>query len=119
MCQRLRAPNPYRELALLCVRLKDRIADASLLHAAGLLELLESADALRRTERFERLLCACSARGAASATVGLLRAAAAAAAAVALPRKLMAQLSGPGIAAALRSARIERLTQLQSERRRS
>jgi tRNA nucleotidyltransferase (CCA-adding enzyme) len=119
LCERLRAPNPYRELALLCVRLKDRIAQASALDGAGLLELLESADAMRRPERFERLLCACSARGAPSATASLLRAAALTAAEVALPQDRMAQLSGPGIAAALRSARIERLARLQSERRRS
>jgi tRNA nucleotidyltransferase (CCA-adding enzyme) len=119
LCERLRAPNPQRELALLCVRLQHRIAAASALDGTGLLELLESADALRRPERFERLLCACRARGTAPDTASLLRAAVAAAAEVALARERMAQLTGPDIAAALRAARIERLTSLQSERRRS
>ncbi|MGA2363892.1 MAG: multifunctional CCA tRNA nucleotidyl transferase/2'3'-cyclic phosphodiesterase/2'nucleotidase/phosphatase [Steroidobacteraceae bacterium] len=119
LCERLRAPNPHRELALLCLRLQQRIAAASALDGAGLLELLESADAVRRPERFERLLCACRARGTAPDTASLLRAAVAAAAAVALPRERMAQLNGPAIAAALRAARTEQLTRLQSERRRS
>jgi len=119
LCERLRAPNPHRELALLCVRLQHRIAAAHALDGAGLLELLESADALRRPERFERLLCACGARGTAPETASVLRAAVAAAAAVALPRERMAQLNGPAIAAALRAARTEQLTRLQSERRRS
>jgi hypothetical protein len=81
--------------------------------------LLQSADASRRPERFERLLYACRARGTTTDTASLLRAAAAAAAEVTLAREHMAQLNGPGIAAALRAARIERLVRLQSERRRS
>jgi tRNA nucleotidyltransferase (CCA-adding enzyme) len=119
LCERLRAPNSHRELALLCVRLQQRIAAASALDGAGLLDLLDAADALRRPERFERLLCACTARGAAPDTASLLREAVAAAAAVALPRERMAQLNGPGIATALRAARLEQLERFQSERRRS
>jgi tRNA nucleotidyltransferase (CCA-adding enzyme) len=120
LCERLRAPGPYRELAILCARLKGRIDAAGDSDAAGLLELLESADALRRPERFERLLRACAACGGGQlASEGLLRAAAALAAEVTLEREHMAALRGPGIAAALRGERIERLAQLQSEWRRS
>jgi tRNA nucleotidyltransferase (CCA-adding enzyme) len=120
LCERLRAPGPYRELALLCTRLKARIEAAVGFDGAELLELLESADALRRPERFERLLRACAAcHGGRLASEDLLRAASALAAAVTLEREHMTGLRGPSIAAALRSARIERLAQLQSERRRS
>jgi len=120
LCERLRAPNPYRELALMCARLKDRIEAANTLDDAGLLELLDSADALRRPERFERLLRACAARGGGMLTAEeLLRAATAVAAEVTLEPEHMAGLRGSGIAAALRRARIERLARLQRERRRS
>jgi tRNA nucleotidyltransferase (CCA-adding enzyme) len=103
LCERLRAPSPYRELALMCAHLKDRIEAASALNAAGLLELLESA------ERGGGML----------AGEELLRAATEVAAEVTLEREQMAALRGSGIAAALRSARIERLARLQSARRRS
>ena len=56
------------ELALLCARLRQRLAAAaSTLDAADLLDLLEEADALRRPERFERLLLSAAARQAAAA----------------------------------------------------
>jgi tRNA nucleotidyltransferase (CCA-adding enzyme) len=120
LCERLRTPGPYRELALMCARLKDRIGAAGTLDAAALLELLESADALRRPERFERLLRACAAcAGGMLEMEARLREAAAVIAQVTLEREYMAGLRGPSIAAALRNARIERLTQLQSEWRRS
>jgi tRNA nucleotidyltransferase (CCA-adding enzyme) len=113
LCERLRAPGPYRELALMCARLKDRIGAAASLDAADLLELLENADALRRPERFERLLQACAAcAGGRLETEALLRDAAALAAQVTLEREHMVGLRGPSIAAAIRGARIERLAQL-------
>ena len=119
LCERLRVPNPYRELALLCARLKDRIQGAAGIDAAALLDLLESADAFRRPERFDRLLVACGARSSAPATQGLLQDAAAVTRGVALTSDRMHALQGAQIAAALRTARIERLERFQSERRRS
>ncbi len=124
LCVRLHAPNPFRELALLCARLHTRLAAALELEPAGLLELLESADALRRPERFARLLLASHARDTGPQAQALLNAALAAVAGVTLDRQRLAALPGPAIAAALRSARIERLAALlrerpQSERRRS
>src|SRR5665213_3006396 len=119
LCERLRVPNPYRELALLCARVKDRIRDAAGGDAADLLDLLESGDAFRRPERFDRLLLACSARASAPAAQSLLQDAAAVARGVSLASELMQGLQGAQIAAALRAARIERIARLQSERRRS
>jgi len=115
LCVRLRAPNPYRELALLCARLHTRLAAAGELEAPGLLELLESADAIRRPERFARLLLASGARNASQQAQALLHAALAAIADVHLDRPRLAALAGPAIAAALRAARIERLAQLRRE----
>jgi tRNA nucleotidyltransferase (CCA-adding enzyme) len=124
LCVRLRVPNDYRELALLTVRLQARIAHRGTLDAAATLELLEAADALRRPDRFQLLLRAALARselddGACTARATALTAALAAAAAVVLPRDLLAQLTGPAIAAAYRSARLQRLELLQSDPRRS
>jgi tRNA nucleotidyltransferase (CCA-adding enzyme) len=62
LCVRLRVPGPFRELALLCARLAPRLEHADELEAEPLLELLESADAIRRPERFEALLAAVKAR---------------------------------------------------------
>jgi tRNA nucleotidyltransferase (CCA-adding enzyme) len=81
--------------------------------------LLEDADAFRRPERFDRLLLSAAARAPGSEGLSLLREAAAAAASVTLPSALMRELKGAAIAAALRTARLERLEALQSERRRS
>lgn len=122
LCQRLRVPGRFSELATLCARLHLRVADAAGLDAGELLDLLEAGDALRRPERFERLLLSCAARGTAMSTLDLLRVAAGAAAAVTLEPERMRSLAGPAIASALRDARIARLSglpQLQSVRRRS
>jgi hypothetical protein len=60
-----------------------------------------------------------AARSNAPAAQELLQAAAATAGQVTLEPALLQELSGPAIGAAFRAARIERLAQLQSERRRS
>lgn len=123
LCQRLRVPSRFRELANLCARLHERIARAAELDAAELLDLLEASDVLRRPERFERLLLSCAARGAPPEALTLLRTAADAIANVTLePGRMQTLAGGPAIANALRDARIARLTrlpQLQSVRRRS
>jgi tRNA nucleotidyltransferase (CCA-adding enzyme) len=114
LCERLRVPNDYRELALLGARLQQRSAQADRLDAPGTLEFLEVADALRRPERFQLLLSALQARGALDEHArSALSDALAAAAAVALPPDELAQLKGPAIAAAYRTARLQRLQDLQ------
>ena len=117
LCQRLRVPARFSELALLCARLRQHVAGASAIDAADLLDLLNEADALRRPERFERLLLSAAAREAAlpptatgtASPFDRLRAALATAAAVTLDPGRMRALAGPEIAAALRAARIEAL----------
>jgi tRNA nucleotidyltransferase (CCA-adding enzyme) len=113
-------PNDYRELALLTGRLWQRIAAADALDAGGVLELLEAADAFRRPDRFELLLRATQARsGSDDSLHAALAVALVTAAGATLPPEQIAQLKGIAIAAAYRTARIERLQQLQSERRKS
>jgi tRNA nucleotidyltransferase (CCA-adding enzyme) len=55
-CDRLRVPGDPRELALAVCRCKGRIVAASSASARELLDLLKSADAFRRPERFSALL---------------------------------------------------------------
>lgn len=122
LCDRLRVPKRFDELAALCARLRERIARAAEPDAAALLDLLEASDALRRPERFERLLLSCAARGAPPEALALLRSATDTVAKVTLEPGRMQTLAGPAIANALREARIGHLTQLlqlQSVRRRS
>jgi tRNA nucleotidyltransferase (CCA-adding enzyme) len=59
LCDRLRVPGAYRELAVLAARLHSKLRDrdaADALDAEALLELLEQADAFRRPERFAQWL---------------------------------------------------------------
>jgi len=55
-CDRLRVPGDPRDLALAVCRCKGRILAARSASARELLDLLKSADALRRPERFSALL---------------------------------------------------------------
>jgi tRNA nucleotidyltransferase (CCA-adding enzyme) len=120
LCERLRVPNDYRELALLTARLHRQIAAAATLDAAGVLDLLEAADGFRRPERFEALLQATQARSGADGSLhAALAVALVTAAGVTLPREQLGQLKGIAIAAAYRAARLQRLEAFQSERRRS
>ncbi len=56
LCERLKAPNEVRELALLACRHRLALRGAAVASAAALLELLKRTDALRRPERFGELL---------------------------------------------------------------
>jgi tRNA nucleotidyltransferase (CCA-adding enzyme) len=56
LCERLKAPNEARELALLACRNRMALRGAAVASPAALLELLKRTDAFRRPERFEQLL---------------------------------------------------------------
>ncbi|HEX4024296.1 MAG TPA: multifunctional CCA tRNA nucleotidyl transferase/2'3'-cyclic phosphodiesterase/2'nucleotidase/phosphatase [Steroidobacteraceae bacterium] len=120
LCDRLRVPNDYRELAVLGARLSASLAQAWHLEPGNLLRLFETADAFRRPDRFAKLLLAAQADEQARSQAPsqgawkLLPAALAATAAVVLPAEQLAALkgNGPGIAAALRAARLARLEAL-------
>lgn len=61
LCQRLRVPNDYRELALLVARYHGVCHRAAELRPVTVLDTLQALDALRRPERFELFLLACEA----------------------------------------------------------
>ena len=59
LCERLRVPSDCRDLALLAARYHGDVHRAAELRSSTLVTLLERTDALRRRERFQRLLEAC------------------------------------------------------------
>jgi tRNA nucleotidyltransferase (CCA-adding enzyme) len=61
LCQRLRTPRDYRELAILVAKYHGVCHRAFELRPATVLKLLESVDAFRRPARFESFLLACTA----------------------------------------------------------
>ena len=61
LCQRLRIPNDYRDLALLTAEYHSHCHKADQLRPATLLKTLQGLDAFRRPERFEEFLLACTA----------------------------------------------------------
>jgi tRNA nucleotidyltransferase (CCA-adding enzyme) len=65
ICQRLRVPKEFAELAEVVAREHGNIHRSEQLNAASILRLLERCDALRKPERFEQALqaCECDARG--------------------------------------------------------
>ncbi len=77
LCDRLRAPTEVRELALTAHRVRDKLNNAT---PEGLLEVLKSADAFRRPDRFAQLLEAARLADASVDTARLERALTAAAA---------------------------------------
>jgi tRNA nucleotidyltransferase (CCA-adding enzyme) len=116
MCARLKVPNEHRDLAVLVARHHALVHRAAELRPGTVLELLESTDAFRRPERFDRMLVACEAdargrgperRAAPYPQADLLRRLrTAAAAARPAPGELAGQ-AGPVIAERVRAARIE------------
>jgi tRNA nucleotidyltransferase (CCA-adding enzyme) len=61
LCERLRAPRRFRELAVLVARYHGAVHKAGELCPDSLLRLLEAADGFRRPRRWEQLLLACEA----------------------------------------------------------
>ena len=61
LCQRLRIPNRYRDLAVAVARYHTHCHRAAELRPATLLQTLESLDAFRRPRRLEDFLIACEA----------------------------------------------------------
>jgi hypothetical protein len=121
LAARLRTPGEYAELATLSGKLHHTLvtdaarAQAILGAPARLLEVLETADAFRRPDRFTAWLDVLAARATAAhwATLllalllGQLHDALAHCAQVRLPAEELATLHGPQIAARLRQRRIE------------
>jgi tRNA nucleotidyltransferase (CCA-adding enzyme) len=114
LCDRLRVPNEYRELAFIVARDHGRCHRALEMRANTVVRLLEECDAYRRPDRFELFLLACEAdargrlgmedRGYPQAT--LLRKALQATAAISVADIDTEGLEGPAIGARLHQARV-------------
>ncbi len=102
LCERLRAPNEVRELALTACRSRKKLAASS---AEGLLELLKTADAFRRPQRFAELLRVAQLADAGIDTARIERALRAAAAVDA--GEIAKRASGAGIARLVDEARVK------------
>lgn len=61
LCARLRAPNDFRDLAVMAAREHGRVHRAGEMRADTILNLFEACDAFRRPQRFEQLLIVCEA----------------------------------------------------------
>ena len=61
LCERLRTPREFRELAVVVAKLHGLVHKAEEIRSDTLLKLLESVDAFRRPERFELFLLSCEA----------------------------------------------------------
>ncbi len=123
LCMRVRAPNEFRELALLaarmgeCLPVGDAARELARTDAGGILRILEFAGAFRRPERFAQWLQVCehrvAAAGASPAPLAVqlsrLRAALATAAAVRLSAAELAALKGTELGVALRARRLAAL----------
>ncbi len=115
LCQRLRIPTAFRDLAVIVARHHGSCHRAMNLDPRELLALVEAADGLRRPERFEQFLLACTAdlrgrKGMADEPypqARRLRDARDAAAAVSAAPLLEQGLSGPALGDALRARRVE------------
>ncbi|MFU8821675.1 MAG: multifunctional CCA addition/repair protein [Gammaproteobacteria bacterium] len=115
LCERLRAPTSFRELAEIVARFHGLCHRAAELRPATLLKLLEGTDALRRPERFAKFLLACEAdlkgrdglEHAPYPQAELLRRAQVAAASVDPQPLVAAGLKGEALRAQLRALRVE------------
>jgi tRNA nucleotidyltransferase (CCA-adding enzyme) len=110
LCERFRIPNEFRDLAITAARLRPLYCKQEL-SAEALLQALETADALRRPQRFEEALRACAVDAAASGdnpevTGQLLQQALQAAMQVDTAALTHQGLKGPAMAAAVRQLRL-------------
>ncbi len=115
LCQRLRVPNQYRELAVLVARFHTHCHRVLKLRPKTVLKILQMLDSFRKPERFEQFLLACEAD--ARGRLGLeaqdypqadfLRNMYAATAAISVRPFLEQGLKGLALAEALRQARLD------------
>lgn len=121
VCQRLRVPNDYRDLAVITSDMHLHIHRAFELTTETLLKTLEKLDAFRKPERFEEFLVACIAdiRGRTGyedcehPQVDYFRQAQKIIAQLDLSHITKQDLSGPAMAEAIRKERLEALSALK------
>ncbi|MFN2308687.1 MAG: multifunctional CCA addition/repair protein [Gammaproteobacteria bacterium] len=122
LCERLRVPNDFRDLAVQVARYHSHCHRAHELRADTLLKTLSDLDALRRPERLEGFLLACEAdfrgrRGFEThpyPQAGLFRAALAAAQRVEAKPLVAAGIQGPALGERLRALRVAAIQRVLS-----
>lgn len=120
LCNRLRIPNGFRDLAVITARFHLHIHRAFELRVDTLLNTLESLDALRKPERFEAFLIACiaDARGRKNREnidypqADYLREAAQAISSINIEELKQQNLKGKDMAKAIRQLRIEAIEKI-------
>ena len=123
VCQRLRVPNDFRDLAVITSDMHLHIHRAFELKTETLLKALERLDAFRKAERFEEFLLACIAdiRGRTNyencdcPQVEYFRQAQQLLSKLDLTEVTRQELSGPDMAEAIRQARLTALTKFKKE----
>jgi len=123
LCQRLRVPREFRELAELVARYHLHFHRAHELRAGTILKLIQSLDGFRRPERFDMFLLACEAD--ARGRPGyedremdqpvILRAAYAAANSISVQDIVALGLKGDAIADELQQRRIKVIKKIRNE----
>jgi tRNA nucleotidyltransferase (CCA-adding enzyme) len=122
VCDRLRTPNAYRDLALKVCTLHLRMHRLEAMRPARIMRLIEDADLLRRPECLQGLLEACAAdyRGREGREdrpypqAGLLREALEAARMIQARDLEIEGLDGPAVGERLREARIEAIARVRA-----
>lgn len=125
VCERLRVPNEYRDLALLAAAQHGKLHAVFEMRSSTLLDFLEKLDALRRPARFQQFLLACEAdaRGRTGfedreyPNAAFLEQARAAIVDIKPRAEEIAELTGAQIAEHLRQQRIAALEQLPRKRK--
>ncbi len=123
LCQRLRIPNTYRDIAVLVGRYHLLSHQVTELRASTLLELLENLDAFRRPARLEQFAVACEADARGRKGLedrdypqsAMLRRAREVTASVTLSEEERAGLDGLAIQKRMRQARIAALEKMQKK----
>jgi tRNA nucleotidyltransferase (CCA-adding enzyme) len=123
LSERLRVPNGFRDLAVLCARHHQLVHKASELRPETMLKLFEATDAFRRPERFSEMLLVCEsdARGRTGLEdrpypqVAYLQRVRNAAAAVQLTAEERAGLKGAEIGEKIRVRRLEAIIAVRKE----
>lgn len=123
LCQRLKAPNAYRDIAERVARYHLNCHRALELRPGTLLKTLEALDAFRRPERLEQFVVACEAdaRGRtgfenrAYPQANFFRATGAAARSADIKPLVDSGLSGPAMASAVRECRIKAIKAIAQE----
>ncbi len=124
LCERLKVPNSYRELALLASEFHLRVHRCAEMRSDTVAKLFTQTDAFRRPERFEKLLqvCEADARGRTGfetrdyPQANELRAAFAAARQVDVAELLEKGLNGKALGEALTRERVNRIKVLRGGR---